>query len=104
MATRPLIVLADVSNDSLLELRLQIDKEITARGLTLNVGQLGEILALHHFNNTPGLPKLIEAPKGAKNVDALSRDGDRYSINTPLTCEKTATVDPDVQTRTKQIS
>jgi hypothetical protein len=103
MGTHPLIVLADVSNDSLLELRLQIDKEMTARGLTLNVGQLGEILALHHFNNTPGLPKLIEAPKGAKNVDALSRDGDRYSIKTAQRAKKTGTVYPDVETRNKQL-
>jgi hypothetical protein len=79
MTKDPIVVLTDLSNDALLSLRLQIDAEMTTRGLTLNVGQLGELLALNYFNTTPGLPKLINAPRGAKNVDALSRDGDRYS-------------------------
>ncbi len=92
-----------LSDEVLLSLRLQIDAEMAERGLTLNVGQLGEILALHHFNSTPGLPKLIDAPKGAKNVDALSRDGDRYSIKTALKAKKTGTIYPDSENRNKQL-
>lgn len=103
MTPEPTIVLKDLSNEALLSLRLQIDAEMTDRGLTLNVGQLGEILALHYFNNTPGLPKLIDAPKGAKNVDALSRDGDRYSIKTALRAKKTGTIYPDDENRNKQL-
>ena len=44
------------------------------------IGDIGEYLALSHYNNTPGLPKLQRAPKGTKNVDAISREGKRYSI------------------------
>jgi len=104
MATsEPIVVLTGLSNDALLSLRLQIDAEMITRGLTLNVGQLGEILALNHFNTTPGLPKLIDAPRGAKNVDALSRDGDRYSIKTALKAKKTGTVYPDNKSPDKQL-
>src|SRR6266567_1699334 len=103
MTPEPPIVLKDLSNEALLSLRLQIDTEMVERGLTLNVGQLGEILALHYFNSTPGLPKLIDAAKGAKNVDALSRDGDRYSIKTALKAKKTGTIYPDVENRNKQL-
>jgi hypothetical protein len=97
------IVLKGLSNDELLSLRLQVDGEMATRGLTLNVGQLGEILALRHFNRTSGLPNLIDAPKGAKNVDALSRDGDRYSIKTALKAKKTGTIYPDSKDKNKQL-
>jgi len=103
MPFKTTIVLNDFSNEALLALRLQIDAEMSTRGLTLNVGQLGEILALHYFNSTPGLPKLIVAAKGAKNVDALSRDGDRYSIKTALKAKKTGTIYPDGKNRNKQL-
>lgn len=49
------------------------------------VGDIGEYLALSHYNNTPGLPNLQRAPKGTKNVDALSREGKRYSIKATST-------------------
>lgn len=32
------------------------------------------------YNSTSGLPKLQAAPIGTKNIDAISREGDRYSI------------------------
>lgn len=60
-----------------------IIKELKARKIirTKNVlGELGEYLAIQYYNNTPGLPKLQVAPVGTKNIDAISRDGDRYSI------------------------
>lgn len=90
-------------DSALLELRLRIDREMSERGLTLNVGELGEKLAIEHFNKTRGLPNLIEAPRGAKNVDALSRDGDRYSIKTALKAKKTGTVYPDMRDKDKQL-
>jgi len=99
----PLVDLRGLSNNSLLKLRLHLDKEMMARGLTFVVGELGERLALDHFNRTPGLPKLIDAPRGAKNVDALSRDGDRYSIKTALKAKKTGTIYPDSKERHKQL-
>ena len=99
----PIVILTDLSNEALLSLRLQVDAEMATRELTLNVGQLGEILALNYFNSTPGLPKLIDAPRGTKNVDALSRDGDRYSIKSALKAKKTGTVYPDSENRDKQL-
>lgn len=44
------------------------------------LGDLGEYLAIEHFNTTPGLPNLQAAPTGTQNIDAISRDGERYSI------------------------
>lgn len=44
------------------------------------VGDLGERLAIDYYTNTSGLPNLKDAPTGTQNIDAISRDGDRYSI------------------------
>ena len=44
------------------------------------IGDLGEYLAIEHYNNTSGLQNLQAAPTGTQNVDALSRKGERYSI------------------------
>tara|TARA_B110000503_G_scaffold21812_1_gene33419 strand:- start:109 stop:603 length:495 start_codon:yes stop_codon:yes gene_type:complete len=46
------------------------------------VGELGEYYAIDFYNKTPDLPNLSLAPKGVKNIDALSRDGEIYSIKT----------------------
>ncbi len=46
------------------------------------IGDLGEYLAIDFYNKTSGLPKLQVAPQGNQNVDALSRNGERYSIKT----------------------
>ena len=45
-------------------------------------GERGENLALLFYNETPGLPKLQLAPKGTQNIDAISRNGERYAIKT----------------------
>ncbi|MRV76307.1 hypothetical protein GJ700_31815 [Duganella sp. FT92W] len=95
--------ISEISNEQLLELRLAVDELLEIRGLTLNVGELGEKLVLQHFNNTLGLPTLKEAPKGTKNVDALSKDGDRYSIKTALKAKKTGTIYPDSNNSEKQL-
>jgi|SRR3990172_231887 len=44
------------------------------------LGDLAEYLVINHYINTPGLPNLQAAPPGTQNVDALSRQGERYSI------------------------
>lgn len=44
------------------------------------VGDLGEYIAIKHYCDTKGLPKLQAAPPSTKNIDAISVDGDRYSI------------------------
>ncbi len=45
----------------------------------------------------------MEAPTGAKNVDALSRDGDRYSIKTQVKAKKSGTIYPDRNDTEKQL-
>lgn len=41
-----------------------------------------EYLAIEFFNKNPKLPKLSFAPAGVKNVNALSRNGEIFSIKT----------------------
>lgn len=74
-----------------------------ARGISFSVGEMGEKIAIDYFNSTPGLSNLIAAPTGAKNVDALSRDGDRYSIKTIQKGKKTGTIYPDKWDQNKQL-
>ena len=88
------------SDDDLILLRANLDKEMRRRGIAFSVGEVGEKLAINHFRSTPGLPKLQAAPKGTKNVDALSRGGDRYSIKTVCTAKKTGTSIQIPMTRT----
>lgn len=93
----------DLTNKELVQLRIKIDKELAKRGINLSVGEVGETLVIEHFNSTPGLPTLLAAPKGAKNVDAISREGDRYSIKTVQKAKKTGTVYPDSKNVDKQL-
>jgi len=58
-------------------------KELKKRNIirTNNVvGELGEYLAIEYYKKTRGLPKLQTAPVGTRNIDAISINGDRYSI------------------------
>lgn len=48
-------------------------------------GDLGEYLVVEHYTATKGLPKLQFAPPSTKNIDAISVDGNRYSIKTTTT-------------------
>ena len=41
---------------------------------------LGEYIVIDFYNKTPGLPNLSAAEIGTKNIDAISRNGERYSI------------------------
>lgn len=49
------------------------------------VGDLGEYLAIDFYNNQSSLPNLQAAPAGTKNIDAISREGKRYSIKSTTT-------------------
>jgi hypothetical protein len=95
--------LKKLSTSQLLSLRVEIEKEMQDRGLSFSVGEVGEKLAIEHFNSTPGLSNLINAPIGAKNVDALSRNGDRYSIKSIQRGKKTGTIYPDKEESDKQL-
>jgi hypothetical protein len=87
--------LQEFSNDDLLALRTDVEKELHVRGILFSVGQIGEKVAVDYFCSTPGLPNLIHAATGTKNVDAYSREGDRYSIKTIHKTKKTGTIYPD---------
>jgi len=100
---RPSIdVLPTMSDHDLLEMRAWLDAELRGRGIA-TVGAVGERLAVEHFVATAGLPNLQPARTGTKNVDALSRNGDRFSIKTVCRGKKTGTVYPDPVDRDKQL-
>lgn len=76
----------DLSSFSVAELvgmYSQTIKELKNRGVlrTKNVvGELGEYLVLEHYDRDPQLPALSVVPIGTKNINAISQDGERYSI------------------------
>ena len=75
--------LTQLKTSDLVSLYSSVIKELKSRAVirTNNViGDLGEYLAIHHYNTTAGLPTLAVAPVGTENIDAISRKGDRYSI------------------------
>ena len=91
------------SDEELISVRARIESEMTHRGISFSVGEIGEKLAINHFNSTNGLPTLRAAPPGTKNIDAISRNGDRYSIKTRLKAKKTGTIYPDNSDPDKQL-
>ncbi len=92
-----------LNDDELVILRANVETELNRRGISFSVGEVGEKLVISFFNSKPGMPNLLQAPAGAKNVDALSRDGDRYSIKTFMKAKKTGTVYPDEKDRDRQL-
>ena len=95
--------LESLEDDDLVLLHANLDKEMRKRGIAFSVGEVGERLVISHFRGAPGLPKLQAAPKGTKNVDALSRNGDRFSIKTICNAKKTGTIYPDPDNKHKQL-
>jgi hypothetical protein len=94
---------AALSDEQLLELRTEVHREMRRRGLSFSVGELGETLVIAYYKSRPGLPKLQLAPRGTKSVDALSRDGERFSIKAVLDAKKTGTIYPDAHDENKQL-
>jgi len=92
-----------MTNTDLFSVRVQVEKEFKKRALKFDKGDIGEAVAIDFFNKTPGLTKLQLAPKGTKNVDAISRDGERYSIKTVKDGGKTGTIYPDTENKNKQL-
>jgi hypothetical protein len=95
--------LRKMCDDGLVLLRADLRAEMRKRGLADSVGAVGEQLAIEYFRKTPGLPKLQLAPRGTKNVDTLSRNGDRFSIKTVCDGKKTGTIYPESDDRNKQL-
>ena len=92
-----------ISDDEIISLRTQLEKEFKKRKIKFTVGEIGETVAISFFNNKPGLDNLQRAPTGTKNVDALSRRGERYSIKTIKDGSKSGTIYPDSETKDKQL-
>ena len=95
--------LANMSDASLVRLRAKLEVEMRRRNLDFSIGAIGEALVIGHYTNTSGLPNLRPAQTGTKNVDALSRDGERYSIKSIWNAKKTSTIYPDPENRDKQL-
>lgn len=78
----------------------EIHNELKRRNIlrTKNItGEIGEYFIVKLYNNTPKFPQLFLPPPGVKNIDVISRKGDRYSIKT-ITSRKGTTGsfwDPD---------
>lgn len=80
--------ISTLKNADLISLYSQSIKELKSRGVirTSNViGDLGEYIAIDYYCSTPNLPKLQAAPIGTQNIDAISINGDRYSIKSTST-------------------
>ena len=90
-------------DDDLVLLRARLEAEMKRRGVAYSIGDIGEALVVEYFKKTSRLPILQLARTGTKNVDAISRDGDRYSIKTVRDGRKTGTVYPDGKKRDKQL-
>lgn len=72
-----------LSDSDLIATYGNVIKELKVREIIRSknvVGDLGEYLAVDFYNKTPGLPRLQFAPPGTKNIDAISINGERYSI------------------------
>jgi hypothetical protein len=83
-----MVDIAGLSTNEIIQLYADILDELKDREVirTNNlVGDLGEYIAVEHFNNNSTLPNLIFAPEGTRNIDALSRNGERYSIKATTT-------------------
>jgi hypothetical protein len=90
-----LIDLKILNDIKLLALRAEIDREARSRGLSFNVGEIGEKLVIDIFKERPDLPVLAHATRGTKNIDAIFREENGYSIKTLQRAKK-----PEQFTRT----
>jgi hypothetical protein len=95
--------LENLADEALFKLHTRVLREARRRGLGFSVGELGEKLVIELFRKRPDLPVLAAAPVGTRNVDALSRNGDRYSIKTLQRSKKSGTVYPDREDSDKQL-
>ena len=71
------------SGMELIQIYGEVQEQMRKDGLirTKNItGDLGEYIVIDYYTKTKGLPKLQFAPPSTKNIDAISVDGERYSI------------------------
>ncbi len=77
------IDLKKMSTSEIIELYPEIIQELTDRDVIQSknlVGEIGEYLAISHYQKKRSLPTLTRADPSTKNYDALSKNGKRYAI------------------------
>ena len=77
------IDLESLSTDEIVGLYPKIISELKKRDVIQSknlIGEIGEYLAISHYNKNPNFPNLKRADVSTKNIDAISREGERYSI------------------------
>lgn len=77
-----------LSDIKIIEMYRDLLDELKSRNLIRSnnlIGDWGEQLAINFYNESPQLPNLQAVRVGAKNVDAISKDFERYSIKTITT-------------------
>ena len=78
-------MLSSVNDDELVSAYGNFVKELMEREIVTSkniTGDMGEHMVIERYCSIRGLPRFLKAPDGAKNVDALSAQGERYSIKT----------------------
>lgn len=74
------ITLVSIYSDLLKEMKKQ--NLIRSKNV---VGDIGEYIVIDFYHKTKGLPKLQATPPSTKNIDAISVNGERYSIKCTTT-------------------
>ena len=72
-----------LDTQEIIDLYPKILKELKARKvITSNnfVGEVGEYLVIDYYSKNTSLPSLQKANVSTQNIDAISKDGKRYSI------------------------
>ncbi|MCY8720682.1 hypothetical protein [Bacillus sp. S10C12M] len=78
----------NLSDNKIIEMYRDLLVELKNRNLIRSnnlIGDWGEKLAINFYNENHQLPNLEAVRVGAKNVDAINRDFERYSIKTTTT-------------------
>jgi hypothetical protein len=78
-----MIEIEELTDEALIETYGTVINEFKKRKIIRSknmLGDLGEYYAINYYSKTVGLPKLQFAPVGTQNIDAISINGERYSI------------------------
>lgn len=81
--------LKHLDNTELINTFAGIIKQLKSRGVIRTkdlIDDFGECLAIEYFNKSHRMPMLQAAPSGTLNINAISRNGDRYCIKSNSGC------------------
>ena len=115
-----LIDLKTINDIKLLALRAEIDREARSRGLSFNVGEVGEKLVVGIFKERPDLPVQVHAPRGKKyrcdfprrksllfqntSKSEKNRNNERDRTSRALSQTEVMLVRPDAFERSRQVT